>query len=116
VIKIGNQNNLTHITGNNLNNLSCFSRINDLQKINDNSIISNNNVKTNDLSNINIQSNSYRNDNKTFNNGQSLSKIKKYDESNYISTLDSILEANEEGGNEKCGEEYFKEFKSKIED
>jgi hypothetical protein len=43
-----------------------------------------------------------------------LSKIKKYDESNYISTLDSILEANEEGGNEKCGEEYFKEFKSKI--
>jgi len=114
VIKIGNQNNLTHNTGNNLNNLSCFSRINDLQKINDNSIISSNNVKTNDLSNINIQSNSYRNDNKTFNNGQSLSKIKKYDESNYISTLDSILEANEEGGNEKCGEEYFKEFKSKI--
>jgi hypothetical protein len=67
----------------------------------------------NDLSNINIQSNSYRNDNRSFNNGQSISKIKKYDESNYISTLDSILEANEEGGGEKYNEEYYKEYKSK---
>ena len=102
MIKGGNQANLTHLTGNNINNLSCFSRINDIQKINDNTIISNN-IKTNDLSNINIHSNSFNNQ----------SKIKKYDESNYISTLDSILEANEEGGNEKYGEEYYKEYKSK---
>ena len=101
MIKGGNQANLTQLTSNNINNLSCFSRINDIQKINDNTIISNN-IKSNDLSNINIHSNSFNNQ----------SKPKKYDESNYISTLDSILEANEEGGNEKYGEEYYKEYKS----